>query len=121
MKASRFNDGKIDLTLLPLIACEEEAKVWAFGAAKYGRDNWRMLWADETINVALASLMRHAFALSNGELNDPESGLPHAAHIRCNAAMLLEYQRLEEMSQVQTTEPDKYTEETINLIIGRSV
>ena len=91
--AQRHNQGKTDLSLLPVEACAQEALVWGFGANKYGRANWKKLWGDDTINVAMASLMRHAFAVLNGELEDSESGLPHAAHIRCNAAMILEYQK----------------------------
>ena len=91
-EAARFNKGKADLTLLPKIACEQEALVWAFGAKKYTRDNWKKLWGKDTYAVANASLLRHAMAIANGELIDEESGLPHAAHIRCNAAMILEYQ-----------------------------
>lgn len=89
--ALRDNKKKVDLTLLPLIACEEECKVWMFGAVKYGRNDWRKLWGDKTIETANASLLRHALAINEGEIYDKESGLPHAAHIRCNAAMILEY------------------------------
>ena len=91
--AQRHNQGKIDLSLLPVEACTQEALVWGFGEKKYGRNNWTKLWGDNTVNVAMASLLRHAFAVLNGELEDSESGLPHAAHIRCNAAMILEYQK----------------------------
>ena len=90
--ATRYNDNKPDLTYLPKIACEQEALVWEFGAKKYSRNNWKKLLGDKTYEVANASLLRHAFAIANGELIDKESGLPHAAHIRCNAAMILEYQ-----------------------------
>ena len=91
MTARRDNDGKIDLTFLPVKACAAEAAVWAFGAQKYGRDNWKKLWGETTTNVAMASLLRHAFAILEGETHDDESGLPHAAHIRANAAMLIEH------------------------------
>ncbi len=89
--AKRFNSGKPQLSLLPAIACEEEAKVWEFGAKKYGRSNWRSLWGDNTTNVALDSALRHLFAMLDGEMIDKESGLYHAAHARCNLAMILEY------------------------------
>ena len=91
--ALRFNDGKVDLSLLPIEACREECKVWMKGEEKYGRFNWQKMWGDDTINVVMASLMRHAFAILDGEINDEESGLDHAAHIRCNAAMILEYRK----------------------------
>ena len=89
-KADRFNEGKVDLSLLPAKACRAEARVWMKGEIKYGRDNWRKLWGDDTTRVVMASLLRHAFAILEGEKLDPETGEPHAAHIRCNAAMLLE-------------------------------
>jgi hypothetical protein len=92
-KAKRFNSGKVDLSLLPVDACMEEAKVWMSGADKYGRNNWEKLWGDDTTNVVMASLLRHAFAILAGETHDPESGLLHAAHLRCNAAMLIKYEK----------------------------
>lgn len=89
--AKRFNKGKIDYTLVPLEALSEEAKVWQMGEQKYGRDNWQKLWGEDTVNVVLASLLRHAYAIQSGQSHDEESGLQHAAHIRCNAAMLIKY------------------------------
>jgi hypothetical protein len=61
------------------------------GEKKYGRSNWKKLWGEDTVNVAMSSLLRHAFAILNGEVTDAESGEYHAAHIRANAAMLIEY------------------------------
>lgn len=89
--AKRDNLNKVDLSLLPVKACISEAEVWAIGVKKYGRGNWQKLWGDETTNVVMASLLRHAFAILEGETVDSESGLYHAAHIRCNAAMIIEY------------------------------
>lgn len=91
MTASRHNVGKVDYTLIPVDAAKEEALVWGFGMTKYGRGNWEKLWGDDTVNVVLASILRHVHAIQEGEVNDPESGLKHAAHIRCNAAMLVRY------------------------------
>jgi hypothetical protein len=34
--------------------------------------------------------MRHLLAQAAGEINDPESGLPHAAHAAWNALAVLE-------------------------------
>lgn len=103
--AERQNDNKIKLSLLPTVALREEAKVWQFGAKKYSRDNWKKLWGDKTINTCMDSLLRHAFSILEGEDIDNESGLYHAAHIRCNAAMILEYYDRLEKSNL----PDKIT------------
>src|SRR3990167_2470473 len=92
--ALRDNQNKLDFTLLPVAACEAETKVWMHGAKKYGRTNWRKLWGADTVDITMASLLRHAFAILDGESRDKESGEYHAAHIRCNAAMLIEYQEI---------------------------
>lgn len=94
--AKRDNLGKIDFTLIPLDAEEEEALVWMSGEQKYGRSNWEKLWGDQTLEVVMQSLLRHANALRRGEVRDQETGLQHAAHIRCNAAMLIRYFNLKE-------------------------
>ena len=91
MTAKRYNQSKIDYTLIPTSAQAEEARVWAMGATKYGRNNWKQLWGDKTVEVVMASLLRHVYAILEGEVIDIESGHQHAAHIRCNAAMLIEY------------------------------
>lgn len=89
--ADRYNEGKIDYTLLPVDALEAEARVWMLGAEKYDRDNWKKLWGNESVDVIMASLLRHAMAIQKGEHVDQETGEYHAAHIRCNCAMLIHY------------------------------
>ncbi len=89
--ATRHNQGKPEFSLLPTKACEEEARVWAFGSKKYGRSDWRRLWGNDTVNTVCDSALRHIFAMLDGETHDPESGLLHAAHVRCNMAMIIEH------------------------------
>lgn len=61
------------------------AHVFEYGLQKYAAWNWvrGMPWS-----VAIGSAMRHLLAT---EPNDPESGLPHAAHAACNLVMLAWY------------------------------
>ena len=89
--AKRFNTGKPRVGLVPADAILEEAKVWTAGAAKYGDYNWEKLWGGSTVAVVMDSLLRHAMAIQQGESHDSETGYQHAAHIRCNAAMLIRY------------------------------
>ncbi len=102
--ALRFNGGKTDLTLIPIDAQEEEARVWMRGVEKYGRANWERLWGEDTVQVVMASLLRHAAAIQKGEIRDPETGAMHAGHLRCNAAMLIRY-----FNQLEATNGKKET------------
>ncbi len=87
--AERANSGKPQLTFIPYEAQKQEALVWMFGAKKYSRDNWRKGLSFLSV---CDSILRHINAYIGGETNDPESGLPHLAHIRCNTSMLLEFE-----------------------------
>lgn len=85
----RDNKGKLPWHLLPVEAMEEIVKVLQFGATKYAPENWRkgLSW-DETYD----SLMRHLIAWKRGEKVDPETGLPHMAHVLTNAAFLMSFE-----------------------------
>jgi len=87
---ARYNGGKPDLSLIPLVTLEDEARVWMYGARKYKAFNWMkgMDWSHP-----LACALRHLAAFQAGEDNDPESGLPHLAHAMCNLRMLTLYSR----------------------------
>ena len=67
---------------------EDICAVFDYGAKKYAEWNWAkgMKWS-----IPLACIKRHALAIGNGEVNDPESGLPHRAHIGCNIVMLAHF------------------------------
>lgn len=82
---TRFNAGKPDLALIPLIGLESAAMVFAYGAQKYAPWNWAkgMNWS-----VVVSCMMRHLSAIQRGEDLDSESGLPHVGHLMCNALML---------------------------------
>lgn len=66
---------------------EGVAKVLAFGAAKYGEWNWERVEDGERRYYAAA--IRHIAAHNGGELNDPESGLPHLAHALTSIMFLI--------------------------------
>jgi hypothetical protein len=87
-KGKRFNEGKPRISLIPASAMRAEAKVWEMGERKYGKKNWSkgMKWT-----IPIDCMFRHLLAISEGEDIDPESGELHAAHIRTNAAMLIEF------------------------------
>lgn len=84
-EAMRFNEGKPQFSMIDLTCFTDCAKVLAFGAKKYEPGNWRK---GMPIGKLLDSLLRHVAAIQRGELIDPESGLPHVAHIQANAMFL---------------------------------
>jgi hypothetical protein len=83
---ARYNDGKPDLSMIPLETLYGEARVWMKGAQKYSRGNWMkgMAWS-----VPLACLLRHLAKWQAGEDIDPETGEGHLDHAACNLRMLL--------------------------------
>lgn len=81
MKSLRYNKGKLRWGLVHFPSLEPMVRVLEYGAKKYSDDNWKKR-LDKT--ETLESTMRHLTALFNGEENDKESGLSHAAHVMCN-------------------------------------
>ena len=59
----------------------------------YGPRNWRRGKDDEGFKRELrAAIERHTDAIDSGEQIDPESKLPHKAHIICSWLFLLFYE-----------------------------
>ncbi len=89
-QAKRHNAGKARFDLLPPRPVEDVVRVLTFGASKYGDRNWEqgMPWMG-----CVASAKRHLSAWEQGQDLDPESGLPHLAHVATNVVFLLEYSR----------------------------
>lgn len=85
IRGSRFNNGKTRYDLLNWEALAGLANVLEFGATKYSAHNWMK---GLPVTEILASMLRHVAAIQNGEDVDPETGLPHADHIQCNAMFL---------------------------------
>lgn len=75
------------MDLLPTAPLTEIAKVLTFGAEKYDAHNWRGGLKQSRL---IASALRHLLAYNDGEDNDPESGLPHLAHLGCCVVFMLE-------------------------------
>lgn len=83
----KYDAGKPPMGLLSRVALEQEAQVLAFGADKYGAQNWRK---GISLTRLLDAAIRHCVAVANGEYLDPESGLPHMAHARCMLGFALD-------------------------------
>ena len=85
----KHDNGKAPISLIPVEAILGEADVFAFGAKKYGKHNFRLGMEHTRV---LDAALRHVLAILKGEDVDPESGKPHWAHARCCLAMYAYYQ-----------------------------
>lgn len=61
---------------------------WAVEVKGYKAHSWKEV--PEAKRRYRAAMQRHENAIARGEVNDPESGLPHRAHIATNALFLAE-------------------------------
>lgn len=77
----KHDAGKEPWDLLPWREVTDIVKVLQYGAIKYAPNNWKEV--QNPFSRYLAAAMRHVTARLRGEVNDPESGLPHLAHAGC--------------------------------------
>lgn len=75
-------------SLLPVEALATVARVYAYGAEKYSRNNWRLGYE---WHLSYDAMQRHLNAFWGGEDIDPESGLPHLAHAMFHGLTLLTF------------------------------
>jgi hypothetical protein len=87
-EARKDDSGKPRWSLLPWKALGSVVGVLEYGAKKYAPEAWRNVPGGKA--RYREALLRHVIAYTRGEDLDPESGLPHLAHVVCNALFLLE-------------------------------
>lgn len=84
-QALRYNQGKVEWSLVDFKSLEPMVRVLEYGVKKYARNNWKKGMPATQI---IESMLRHTYKLLEGELVDPESGIEHIGHIQCNALFL---------------------------------
>lgn len=88
-QGNKQDDGKVKMEL-PFMevpaAMKGLAKVLSVGEEKYGLGNWKKVPNKE--RRYLAAMLRHITSHVEGELYDPETGLPHLTHAAANAMFL---------------------------------
>lgn len=87
-QSQKKDGGKDRWSLLPWKGVRWIVKVLGFGAKKYKPGGWRTV--DNAVERYGDAAARHLAAYLDGEIIDPESGLPHLAHMSCCAIFLLE-------------------------------
>lgn len=93
MTNHKRDEGKLRYNQLPVQALEELAKVFHFGAEKYGDRTY--LKVDNFHDRYLSAAMRHLQAYRMCEKLDSESGLHHTAHAAACLMIILEADLLE--------------------------
>jgi len=95
MKGVKYDDKKLDYTLLPKSALDEVVKVLMYGARKYPEaNNWKKV--SDARNRYNKAALRHLFSEVDGEEIDPESNLFHLAHAVCSNLFALHFAIKEE-------------------------
>lgn len=64
------------------------SEVGTFGANKYSDNGW--LQVENGVDRYSDAMLRHYLKECSGEMNDPDSGIHHAAHLAWNALARLE-------------------------------
>lgn len=90
---TKYDDGKVQYTLVPPYALQEVARNLTEGLKKYKeRNNWQKVPNAE--QRYMDALMRHFEAIRRGEIYDVDSSvpdMPHMAAVAVNAMFLLEF------------------------------
>ena len=80
VKGIKFDDGKLQFSLIPPEIKLYLAEVLTFGAKKYAPNNWQKI----DVKRYYDALERHMNAFQLGEENDEESGMHHLKHALTN-------------------------------------
>lgn len=89
----KYDAGKPRFDLIEPEFTKSVAEVLTFGAEKYAPNSWQHV--EDATNRYYASLCRHLNAWRRGEKIDPESGMPHLAHVATNCMFLQHFERNE--------------------------
>ena len=82
MSGKKFDNGKPNMTYIPIEAMYEMAKAFTYGAQKYGDDNFR---EGLSVRRQIAASLRHIYQFLDIEDIDEES---QCKHIGCALASL---------------------------------
>lgn len=85
----KYDTEKAPMCLIPPEALVQIAQVFAFGAKKYGMNNWRDDGDITEWSRTYSSIQRHLNSFWAGEDIDPESGMSHLAHATTQMMILM--------------------------------
>lgn len=83
-KGIKFDDGKLQYSLIPPEIKLYLAEILTFGAKKYAPNNWKKV----DVQRYYDAFERHMTAFQLGEENDQESGMHHLKHALTNMVFI---------------------------------
>jgi hypothetical protein len=89
--ASKNDQNKVDLSLIPKISMIEHAKAFMVGEKKYGRYNYTK---GHKASQLVAAAMRHLTAWNEREETDPVDGQHHLGSVMACCSMILRQMEL---------------------------
>lgn len=101
-KASKNDQDKIDLSLIPYISNIEHARAFMVGERKYGRYNY---CKGHKASQLVGAAQRHLHAWFNGEDHDPIDGQHHLGSVMACCSMILRQEELGTLIDDRYTKP----------------
>lgn len=92
-EAKKFDQEKLKMSLVHLPSLRAMMGVLKHGAEKYGVRNY-MKDGGLSEDRLTDAMFRHLMAHCEGEYLDPESGLPHMAHVMTGTMMVMELREM---------------------------
>lgn len=86
-EAKKFDQGKPELSLVPVDAIYEMCAAFGHGQNKYGAFNYK---GGLEVRRLIDAAFRHLLAFNAGEDLDPESGKSHLGHAMASVAMAID-------------------------------
>ena len=88
---AKHDEGKLQLSLVPVQIVRDIAEVRMYGNKKYGDpESWRAVEKQRYVDAMLRHLLAY---LEDPDGVDQESGIPHYKHCVCNWAFICEMER----------------------------
>ena len=85
MDGIKFDKDKVLWGQVPWPQMEQVAQVLTDGAKKYSPENWKKV----DVERYREAILRHLLTYQGGEMNDPDSGSHHLAHVVANALIIM--------------------------------
>ena len=111
-KGYKLAEGKRRWDLMPFEALEPVVDILEKALDKYPVDNWK--YVPNAQESYLPALFRHWHKRNKGAVIDPEYGLPHMAHLICDALFILWHDMQDTAVSVPVITTDTVTDTVVD-------